>query len=142
MSRDHQRRQAAGNDPAATGDRTGESNCPAIVVGVGTSAGGLKSLKRLFAKMPPGHGVAFVLIQHLDPSQENLTVKLLRGQTALAVVEASEGMWVLAERIHVIPPNKFLNIAGSRLTLQEPVYCNGLRMPIDQLNEFRRERSD
>ena len=131
MSKDPQRRHGAKDDAAATGGRTGKSDRPVVVVGIGASAGGLKSLKRLFANMPSGHGAAFVLIQHLDPSRENLTVRLLKDLTALAVVEAADGMPVLADRIHVVPPDKFLSITGSRLTLQEPVLCNGLRMPID-----------
>ena len=130
MNKDRQRRHAA-NDVAATDNRTGRGDCPVIVAGIGASAGGLRSLKELFAKMPSGHGVAFVVIQHLDPSRENLTVKLLADQTSLAVVEATDGMPVLPDRIHIIPPDKFLNISQCRLTLQEPVYCNGLRMPID-----------
>jgi hypothetical protein len=81
----------------------------------------LKSLKQIFAKIPPGHGGAFVLIQHLDPSRENLTVRLLKDLAALAVVEAADGMPVLADRIHVIPPDKFLSITGSRLTFRNRV---------------------
>ncbi len=69
-----------GADPRARDD------CPVLVVGIGFSAGGLKSLEELFTRMPPGHGVAFVLIQHLEPSGENLTVKLLREQTSIPVV--------------------------------------------------------
>ena len=131
MSKDRQRRHAAKKEAAVRGDRRVGRDCPVIVVGIGAPAGRVKSLKQLFAKMPPGHGVAFVLIQHLEPPHENLTVKLVKEQTGLAVVEATDGMPVLADRIHVIPPDKFLNITGSRLTLQEPVHCNGLRMPID-----------
>ena len=131
MSKDRQKRPAAKKSAAVMGDRTGKGDCPAIVVGIGGSAGGVKSLKQLFPKIPAGHGAAFVVIQHLEPGQENLTVKLLQNQTALAVVEATNGMPVLADRIHLLPPDRFLNIAGSRLTLQEPVPCNGLLMPID-----------
>jgi two-component system CheB/CheR fusion protein len=131
MSKDRQRRRAAKKEAAVRGDRRVGSDCPVIVVGIGAPAGRVKSLKQLFAKMPPGHGVAFVLIQHLEPSRRNLTVKLVKEQMALAVVEATDGMPVLADRIHVIPPDKFLNITGSRLTLQKAVYCDGLRMPID-----------
>ena len=131
MSKDRQLRQGAKKEAAVRSDRTGGIDCPVIVVGIGVSAGRLKSLKQLFAKISPGHGVAFVLIQHLEPSRRNLTVKLLKEQTVLAVVEATEGMPVLADRIHVMPPDKFLNITGSRLTLQEAVNCDGLRMPID-----------
>jgi two-component system CheB/CheR fusion protein len=131
MSKDRQRGHAPKDDRAAIGDRTNGSECPVIVVGIGASAGGLKSLTQLFAKVPLGHRVAFVLIQHLDPSRKSRTVELLRDRTALAVVEATEGMPVLADRIHVMPPGKFLNITGARLSLPEPVYCDGLRLPID-----------
>jgi two-component system CheB/CheR fusion protein len=131
MSKDRQKRPAAKTSAAVVGDRPGKGDCPAIVVGIGGSAGGVKSLKQLLPKIPAGHGAAFVVIQHLEPGQENLTVKLLQNQTALAVVEATDGMPVLADRIHLLPPDRFLNIAGSRLTLQEPVPCNGLLMPID-----------
>jgi two-component system, chemotaxis family, CheB/CheR fusion protein len=131
MRKDRQRRPAATDDDVAIGDRTSDSECPVIVVGIGASAGGLKSLKQLFSSMPLGHGAAFVLIMHMEPSQGNIAVKELMDQTALAVVEATEGMPVLADRIHVMPPDKFLNITGSTLTLHDPVYCNALRMPID-----------
>ena len=131
MGRDRQKRQATKGDAAGIGKRTARSECPVIVVAIGVSAGGLKSLKKIFANMPPGHGVAFVIIPHPESSGENLTVKQLREQTGLAVVEATDGMPVLADRIHVTPTDKFLNIAGSRLTLDEPRQCNGLWMPVD-----------
>jgi chemotaxis methyl-accepting protein methylase/signal transduction histidine kinase len=129
MSGDRKRRHPIKDDPAGIGGRAGD--CPVIVVGVGASAGALKSLKRLFAGMPLGHGVAFVLIEHQEPSRGDLSIEQLKDLTALAVAEAEDGIPVLADRIHVIPADKFLNITGSRLTLQEPVTCNGLRMPID-----------
>jgi two-component system CheB/CheR fusion protein len=131
MRKDRQKRQMTKGDAAAIGERTDKSECPVIVVGIGASAGGLKSLKKLFAKMAIGHGVAFVIIPHPEPSRENLALKQLRNQTALPVVEAAEGMPVIADRIHVMPSEQFLNINGSRLTIQEPLQCNGLWMPID-----------
>jgi two-component system CheB/CheR fusion protein len=81
--------------------------------------------------MPLGHGVAFVLIQHHELSRGDLRLEQLQKNTALTVVEATDGIPVLTDRIHVMPLDKFLNITGGALTLQEPVYCNGLRMPID-----------
>ena len=131
MSKDLKRRRPDKDDAAITSDRAGKTECPVIVVGIGVSAGGLKSLKQLLAKMESGHGVAFVIVEHQEPGDEKLTVKLLRDQTALPVVQAKNGMPVLADCIHLLPPNKFLNIAQSRLTLEEPVLCSGLRMPID-----------
>jgi two-component system, chemotaxis family, CheB/CheR fusion protein len=130
MSSNRQRRTNNGA-AADTGDRKGGSDSPVIVAGIGVPAGGLKSLKRFFARMPSGHGVGFVLIQDLEPSRKRLTVSQLQDQTTLAVVEATDGMPVLADRVHFMPPNKFLNIVECRLSLQEPIQCSGLWMPID-----------
>jgi chemotaxis response regulator CheB len=69
MNKDRNKRNAAEADAAAVGNFTGETECPVIVVGIGASAGGLTSLQQLVARMPPGHRVAFVLIQHLEPSR-------------------------------------------------------------------------
>lgn len=37
------------------------------VVGIGASAGGLEALNGLFGHMPADTGMAFVVVQHLDP---------------------------------------------------------------------------
>jgi len=118
-------RQNEKKDESAVVGRTRNTECPVIVVGIGAAAGALKSLKQLFAKMPAGHGVAFVIIPHPHAPSENLTVKELRNLTALPVVEATDGMPVLADRIHVMPADKFLNINRSSLTLHEPLQFDG-----------------
>ncbi len=132
MNKDRQRRHAAKDDAAAMDNRTGKSDCPVIVVGIGASAGGLKSLKQLFAKMPSGHGVAFVLIQHLDPSQENLTVKLLAGSDG-AGRGGGNGRDAGAGGPHPCHPARQVpqhhRVPGS--PFRNRCYCNGLRMPID-----------
>ncbi len=122
--------QSTVRDPAVPGDETAGDELPAVVVGIGAAAGAWKSLKKLLAGMPSGQGVAIVLIHHPEFAKRNL-VNLLKGQTALDVVEAAEGMTVLADRIHVMPPDRFLNISAGILTFHEPVHCNGLLMPID-----------
>ncbi|HET6461081.1 MAG TPA: PAS domain-containing protein [Syntrophales bacterium] len=129
MRKNNKRRPAA--KKGVTAGSTGRNEASFIVVGVGASAGSQKSLQKLFSKMPTERGVAFVLILHTERGKESLYTRTLKKQTALAVVEAEDGMPVLADRIHIVPPDKFLNITAGRLTLQEPVLCNGLRMPID-----------
>ncbi|MGZ6249271.1 MAG: chemotaxis protein CheB, partial [Syntrophales bacterium] len=131
MNTKSKKRPAAKKSAASIDIRKGGNDAASIVVGVGASAGGTKSLKRFFAKMPAGRGVAFVLVQYSERKRGNLTVKLFKDRTELAVVEAKDGMTVLAGHIYIIPPDKFLSISGGKLTLQEPVLCNGLRMPID-----------
>src|SRR5260370_42160960 len=62
------------------------------VAGIGASAGGPDAFKRFFAAMPADSGVAFVLIPHLDPEHENLTVELLARLTKMPAIEATDGM--------------------------------------------------
>ena len=38
-----------------------------IVAGIGAYTGGLAAFKRFFEHTPPDTGMAFVLVQHLDP---------------------------------------------------------------------------
>ncbi|MEW6667565.1 MAG: CheR family methyltransferase [Thermodesulfobacteriota bacterium] len=133
MKKKEVRKSPAAGKPEAvsTGARSPQGKCPVVVVGIGAPAGGLKSLRRFFGGVSPGHGLAFVLVQHQDPSLRNPSLKALGRLTSLAVVKAADGMPVLADRVHVMPAGKFLNIAGATLTLREPVQCDGLFMPID-----------
>lgn len=85
-----------------------ESHFP--IVGIGSSAGGLEALKKFFSTTPPNSGMAFVLIQHLDPTHESLMVDLLGRYTAMKVVQISNKMPVEPDRIHIIPPNTSLTI--------------------------------
>ena len=48
------------------GSPLGDDGFP--VVGLGASAGGLDAFRRLLAALPAGSGMAFILIQHLDPT--------------------------------------------------------------------------
>jgi PAS domain S-box-containing protein len=124
-------------------DQAGGSALPALVVGIGAAEGAMKSLGIILAGIPSGRGVAVVLVHHPELAGKNL-LKLLKQQAALEVVEATNGMTVLADRIHVMPPDRFLNITAGRLTHSEPVHCNGLLMPIDHffcsLADDRRNR--
>jgi len=105
------------------------------IVGIGASAGGLDAFKRFFTSMPADSGMAFVLVQHLDPNHESLTADLLARHTSMRVVEARDQMPVEMNHVYMIPPNKYLTIRESVLQLSEPVLRRGLRMPID--NFFR-----
>ena len=90
------------------------------VVGFGASAGGLDAFKRLFSAMPADTGVAFVLIQHLDPTRESLTADLVGTYTRMPVLQVEDGTCVEANRVYVIPPNKYLSIEKRTLRLTVP----------------------
>jgi two-component system CheB/CheR fusion protein len=103
--------------------------CP--VVGIGASAGGLAASDAFFRAMAPVSGVAFVLIQHLDPTHESLTPELLRKCTTLPVVQVDCETQVEPNRVYVIAPNRYLSIGDGVLRLRTPREPRGTRMPID-----------
>ncbi|MGH8576583.1 MAG: chemotaxis protein CheB [Gammaproteobacteria bacterium] len=119
--------------PVAQDARTPSDRARAClaVVGIGASAGGLEAFKHFFAAMPPDSGMAFVLIQHLDPTHQSLTAEPLGKHTAMPVVEVVDEMRVDRNRVYVIPPNAYLTISGETLHLSEPAERRGLRVPVD-----------
>lgn len=102
---------------------------PFPIVGIGASAGGLDAFAELLAALPHDTGMAFVLIQHLDPSHESHLAELLVPHTRMPLVSVQNGVEVEPERVYVIPPNKSMELEHGRLTLvkREP----GLHLPID-----------
>jgi two-component system CheB/CheR fusion protein len=131
MSQERHRRPPSREGAATVSDREGQGGRPVIFVGIGAPAGALPSLKRLFAGIPAGRAAAFVVVRHPDPEADGPTVQWLRDRTALSVVEAEDGMPVLAGRIHVVPPGKSFNVTRAMLSVQETDQCSVLPMPID-----------
>jgi two-component system CheB/CheR fusion protein len=98
----------------ARNENTGE---PARIVGIGASAGGLEAFTELLKHLPVDAGVAYVLVQHLDPTHRSLLSELLAKTTTLPVREIAEGTRVQANQIYVIPPNCDLAIHDGVLKL-------------------------
>ena len=101
------------------------------VVGVGASAGGLDACKRLLGGLPESAGMAFVLVQHLDPTHHSMLVELLASATKMHVQEAIDGMVAVVNHVYVIPPGKYLSLAHGVLKLSTPAARHGARMPFD-----------
>lgn len=103
------------------------------IVGIGASAGGLEAFRHFLAAVQPGSGMAFILVQHLDPSHESLLVELLTPETALSVQQAVDGMLIEPEHLYVIPPGRALAVRGGILRLSRPEARHGARLPFDFL---------
>lgn len=101
------------------------------IVGIGASAGGLEALEQFFAHVPPKTGMAFVIVQHLDPTHECIMPELLQRGTAMKVVQVTDRTAVRPDCVYVIPPNKDMSILHGVLHLLDPVAPRGLRLPID-----------
>jgi two-component system CheB/CheR fusion protein len=101
------------------------------IVGIGASAGGLEALEEFFGNLPPDCGMAFVVIQHLDPDHAGAMPELLQRYTGMKVLQAGERMGVKPNHVYIIPPNKSMSLLKSSLHLFDPVESRGLRLPID-----------
>jgi two-component system, chemotaxis family, CheB/CheR fusion protein len=115
--------------PQKLGSPPGTESFP--VVGLGASAGGLDACRRLLAVLPGGTGMAFILIQHLDPTHASMMVDLLAGHTPLTVQQAADGMPLEPEHVYLIPPGAYLSIHEGALRLSEPRERHGARRPLD-----------
>ena len=92
-----------------------EPNFP--VAGIGASAGGLEAFVQLLKGLPPDTGMAFVLVQHLDPKHDSQLAGLLEKVTQMPVCEALDGLTLRPNRIHVMPSNVLMTVASGRLVL-------------------------
>jgi len=101
------------------------------IAGIGASAGGLEAFEQFFTAMPPDSNVGFVLVPHLDPSHTSMLPELLQRFTKMNVVQTRHGMKVAPNRIHVVPPNKDMEILQGTLCLSDPSTRQGFRLPID-----------
>jgi len=102
-----------------------------MIVGIGASAGGFEAFKELLEALPAAPGMAFIFIQHLEPTHESMLVNLLGRSTPIPVVEAKDGMPVEIDRVYVVPPNTNLVILNGTLTLQTITETSGRHKTID-----------
>lgn len=101
------------------------------VVGVGASAGGLEAFKRLIRAIPDNAGVAYILVQHLEPSHDSMLVEILQKITSIPVQEITNNVRVEPNRVYVIPSNKLLTANDGRLELNPRAPKGEKNMPID-----------
>ena len=106
--------------PAATGGNglKGASQNVFTVVGIGASAGGLEAFTQLLKYLPADTGMAFVLVQHLDPKHPSQLANLLSKATTMPVLEIKNGTVIKPNHVYVIPPDKNLDLVCGRLDLK------------------------
>ncbi len=101
------------------------------IVGIGASAGGLEALEQFLSNVPEESGMAFVVIQHLDPTQKGMLPELLQRVSTMKVNQAKDRMPVKVNSVYVIPPNTSMSILNGVLHLFDPIETRGMRLPID-----------
>ena len=104
---------------------------PFPIVGVGASAGGLEAFRRFLDAQTPTSGMAFVMIQHLDPTHPSLMADLLSSHTSMTVAQASDGMSPRPDHVYFIPPGTSLALSEGLLRISKPKEPHGARLPFD-----------
>jgi len=103
------------------------------IVGIGASAGGLAALEAFLSQVPEDSGLAYIIVQHLSPTEKTLLSELLQRVTSLGVHQARRGELIKPNCVYVIPPNCEIRVVRDRLQLAKPSEPKGLRLPINVL---------
>jgi len=90
------------------------------VVGIGASAGGFEAIQKLLSNLEPHSDLAFIIAQHLDPSQPSLIVNLLSKSTQIPIKEAQDGEYIELNTIYICPPNKNITVVKNTIMLTPP----------------------
>lgn len=130
------RRQDNGKAPPRSPHKSRVQRTPPgnpATVGIGASAGGLDVCRKLVEAIPADIGMAFILVQHLDPTHQSMMVDLLAGHTSMVVTEAADGMPIERNHLYIIGPGTYLSVANGALHVSEPGVRHGARLPFDFL---------
>ena len=104
-----------------------------MVVAIGGSAGTLDAVRGLIAGLPAKSGIAYILVQHLDPDHPSMLAALLADATPFPVVEVTDGMDLQPDRLHVIPAGGRIAVTGGVLRLFPATHHEGPRLPVNFL---------
>lgn len=102
-----------------------------LIVGIGASAGGFEAFTELLEHLPADTGMAFVFVQHLDPTHESKLAPLLSHSTQMHVTEIRDRTRVAPNHIYIIPPNTALILSHGVLHLS-PRRTGDMHLPIDR----------
>jgi len=102
-----------------------------LIVAIGASAGGIEAFTDLMSSLPADTGMAFVLIQHLDPHHHSLLTELISKKTSMQAKEVTDGMTIERNHVYVIPPNATMSISNHTLHLGPREESRVAQVPID-----------
>ena len=87
-------------------------------VGIGASAGGLEAIRSFTRELSAEHEATYIIAQHMVPQQESLLSEIIRRETALTVVEATDNLRPRLGTVYITPPNHDIAIENSRIRLR------------------------
>lgn len=89
-----------------------------IVVGIGSSAGGLEALQILLSKLEDIPNCSYIIAQHLSPTHRSMMVELLNRVTNIPVIEVQNGIVIKSKTIYMTPENTDIYLQNGRIYLK------------------------
>src|SRR6266567_8523477 len=102
---------------AKSASKSAKRNLGCPIVGIGGSAGGFEAAMELLRHLPPKNGMAFVIVQHLDPHHASRLAGLLGNVTDMPVTEITDKTIPQENAVYVQPPSKCVILKNGALTL-------------------------
>ena len=124
--------KVAKSQPPEQQNHKAAQNHPFPIVGVGASAGGVEAFSELLRNFPQEADIAFVLVQHLDPTHQSVLPEILGRLVKIPVTQVTDGMIVEPRHVYVIPANTTMLIRNGALRLGARVITHGQHMPVDE----------
>lgn len=94
---------------------------PVVIVGVGSSAGGLEALQTFVKNLPTQSNMSYIVAQHLSPTYKSMMVDLLQKEAKIKILEAQNGLVAAANTMYICPPNKNITVTDNIIHISEPL---------------------
>ena len=104
-----------------------------VVVGIGSSAGGLEALQVMLSKLSDNLNCSYIIAQHLSPTHRSMMVELLSRITNIPVIEVQNGMVIKTKTIYMTPENSDIFVSNGRIYLKSIEHTYG---PKPSVNYF------
>ena len=117
-----------------------QKTSPTYWVGLGASAGGLEALRAVAKNLHPNLNAIYVIVQHMSPQHKSLLASLIARETDLDVVEITDNLKPVPNKIYVSPSNFDVVVKSGHLKLIEP--SKEFASPKPSVDRFFRSMAD
>ena len=103
------------------------------IVVIGTSSGGIESLRMLAGALPPDFPAPLCIVMHLAPESPGVLHDILQRAGPLEAVSPRQGERLRRGTIYVAPPDRHLIVEPGQLRLTKAPRENRFRPAVDPL---------